>query len=1126
LKLTSGMPASAVVATLKSHILAAYEIEIAFVDGALLSGSRGEVSPEEGLLYVDKKLERSPEDALEVIAHECGHLVLHHRFFGPSSSDLIRGSVFLDQGAAALSRYSPRSQEEAEASAFASELIAPASDVFAIWRQDASITVEQLAQTFSCTPYLVQIQLAEGLYHHVIGEERPVKTAQHPPTSEQEDAAAATGRPVLVDAGPGTGKTKTLIRRVEHLIGDKHVPPEQILILTFSNEAAAELRERLESSLGETSAKLLASTFHGFGVLLLHAVGDRVGLDVDYSIMDETAQIEAVSEILGRVNCDAILNLRNLSESAAAIAAKISYLKDRLLGPEDLRRALEAWRLVSAEAEVVSRCEALLRVFVLYEEANRQQNRVDFADLIVLPYRLLCDHADIRERLRHDFKWVLVDEYQDVSRATALLLQQVTGPDTPPWVVGDARQAIYRFRGAEPGNVTRFADDFPNAVTFRLRDNYRSASEIVETINHLAGLLENPDGNPLTSDYWRARREIQAVGTSVRRASANSDLAEREGVEAVVEKWVASGVPEEDIAVLARRNIDVRNIAVAINRRGIRATTTGILTAEGAAGDLAAVISAVDQPLAIARVAYALNPHASPNVLNGAVGVLISTDTNNVSSTAVESAAAEIIAETGGVRNWLSSILHSADGWTVITGFLFFKTPYLRRFLSQADAGMEAAVDLDEVLSTLALAAGYRFTHRHESPRRSRLGFAERLRQVLTSPAPGLLPPRKQKCAVRVMTCHAAKGLEFPCVVVAGQSVPQFPAKQEWLPPALRPEEDADLLQADALLFVGVSRAERAVVVSHARSASGSERKPRLLPKLLQAWLQRVPLPIEQWEVPTPADIQISVPRVWGGNAPEAVTMYALGAETCRLRTYVQDHLGIRFYTRDRPLYPEFIRCVYATLSRVVSRQLETGQRVTQAEVQQISNEMWPPDAFSDHPHIAIYRPRVGRWAEQFAEALAQFDVNEVVGESVVWTTHAGTSAELRLQVVTRFRQASGEQVVVALKTKGADPSGRVLWSKLDDYRRLPFVLLQERDGDVRPMVFFAEDGQLQQFLWRKNAPSDAIARETERATSCFRNVVEGEFDARVDDWTCDRCSARIVCPWRIGAAGPADNLE
>ena len=1115
------MEASVIFAIIKAHIWADHEIEIAFVGDAFLSNSRGEVSRDEGLIYVDKRLENSPEEALEVVAHELGHLVLHHRFFGPSSADLIRGSVFLDQGAPALSRYSPRSQEEAEASAFAAELIAPASDVFALWQQNVSVVVEELAQSFGCTKYLAQIQLAEGLYHHVVSAERPSKPNQDVTTREQEDAATSTGQPVLVDAGPGTGKTKTLVRRVEHLIRDKQVPPEHILVLTFSNEAAAELRERLESSLGEeTSSRILASTFHGFGVQLLHAIGDRVGLDVEYSIMDEAAQEEALTELLGLVDCDAILDLRNLSGSAAEITGMISYLKDRLIGPEDLRKAIAEWTPESDDADVVSRCKALLDIFSLYEDTNRARNRVDFADLVLLPYRLLRDNDDLRERLRREFQWVLVDEYQDVSRATALFLQQVTGPDTPPWVVGDARQAIYRFRGAEPANVTRFADDFPGAVTFRLRDNYRSAPEIVEATNQLAALLENPAANLLTSPHWISRRDIRALGIPVRRTSANCDEAEREGVVAIVQEWLASGVPEEDIAVLARRNVDVRNVAVALNRRGIRAVTTGILTPEGAAGDLAAVISTVDQPLAIARVAYALNRQCPVDILNTAVADLLANEAS-VPCTIGRAAAAAIVADTAKLRDQLIGVRHSSDAWTTLTRFLFFETAYLRRLLQPADASAETAVDVDEVLSTIALAAGYRFSHRHESPRRSRLGFAERFRRILTSPAPGVLPPRKQQGAVRVMTCHAAKGLEFPCVVVAGQSVPQFPPKKEWLPPALRPEIDADLLQADALLFVGVSRAERAVVVSHARSASGNDRKPRRLPNLLESWLQRVPLPVERWEKP-PFDIgNISVGRIWGGVPPEGVNMFALGAETCRLRVYVEEHLQIKFYARDRPLYPEFVRRVKTMLGNVVRRHLETGLPVTPAEVDQISDEVWPSDFLSDHAHISIYRPRARRWAQRFAEAFgrSQFAATALVEDSLVWTADSGASAELRLQLVTRFRDESGAQVLIALQTKGADASGRVLWSKLDDYKRLPFVLLQERDGDVRPIVFYGEDGELQPFRWHHRTAAAAIASETDKAKTYFQNIVDGEFDAHIDDWTCDRCSARIVCPWRMGAA-------
>ena len=239
--------------TLQTLLSERHEIELVPVNAdALLQGGRAEIVPAEGSLYYDRRLEHRPQELFEVIAHEYGHLILHHDSFVAAKEDLIRGSVFVDSGASRLSRYSPRSEQESQASAFAAELICPAGEIFGRWQTEPHMTLKSIAAEYYTTESLIRLQLAEGFYMQVTGQSvgNRVQESELKVTPEQERAATFSGAPALVDAGPGTGKTKTLVRRVVHLIQDKHVPPENILVLTFSNEAAAELVERIERVLG------------------------------------------------------------------------------------------------------------------------------------------------------------------------------------------------------------------------------------------------------------------------------------------------------------------------------------------------------------------------------------------------------------------------------------------------------------------------------------------------------------------------------------------------------------------------------------------------------------------------------------------------------------------------------------------------------------------------------------------------------------------------------------------------------------------------------------------------------------------------------------------------------------
>lgn len=1114
---------------LKEALEKEHDLELVPVDREeFLQGSRGELVLAEGCIYFDRGLDNDPEELLEVLAHEYCHVILHHELFKSGSHDLIRGSAFLNNGAASLSRYSPRSLQEAEASAFAAEFICPSADCFARWRIEFGISAEKLAIEFGATLGLVRLQLAEGLYEFVTEGTHTVGDApsEFAPTEEQERAALAGGVPVLIDAGPGTGKTKTLVRRVEHLVREKGIDPGKILVLTFSNEAASELRERLEASVGvEAASSMVISTFHGFGVVLLNVLGHHVGLEVDYSILDEICQQELISEIVGRVDCESLINIKDIDETGEKIAQSINFLKDRLINPDALRSAIDAWEPTEDERENREKSKALQKIFELYEKEKAIRQQVDFADLIQVPQELLRVHSDVVAKLRDDFPWVLVDEYQDVSRATALLLQQICGDANPPWVVGDARQAIYRFRGAAPENVLMFERDFPGAKKFQLTENYRSSPEIIAVINQMAAWLERSEDGVPAPERWRAGRRIPSHGSQpVVLAIANNDLAERRGVAETATRWLSEGIAPEQIAVLARRNVDVRNIAIELKKNGIRAVTSGLLTAEGAGGDLSAVLTVVDHQPALSRMIYALyGSNNSAENLNLVIKYLLQA---NVEETELPeftaSAPVAILArEAWQIYKGLRSFEHSGDGWTVFCEFLFFLTPYTRNLLGST-ANVESSVRLEELLSALALAAGFRFTHSGLQPRSSRLGLAERLRDLVTRSSPGLVPPRNQSGAVRVMTCHASKGLEFPCVAVVGQSLAEIRGSRSFLPPSLRTDPNEDLLQAESLLFVGLSRAERAAVISSSASASGRPRsRPRRIPNLLEKLTASALIPVVNWSAEIRGEEEFRVERIWGGNSPNDFSTYSLGKDTCRVRTYIEDQLGGRFRGRERALYPEFIQVVRRTLRRIVERAIESQKNVSEEDAIHMAEEEWPSGRHRNHAHVLIYRPRTLRWARGFAAAFnpTKFAGAEIETESFECPDAQGNLLTVKLQLIAQFRDGAGGRYAVALQVQGAGgPADSVNWSDLNDYERLPFVLLQERHGKVEPLVFFGEEGQISSFQWSRRNPEQAVMDQAKNARETLGLLRAGEFRGKLSDWTCDRCPCRTVCPGWLGA--------
>src|SRR5262252_5804066 len=465
-----------------------HQIELIPANSDFLQNGHALLKPAEGCLYYDRKYDDDQAARLKVILHELGHLELHGRLKKLCSEpDPVYGSVYAASGAGRLTRYNPRAQEEAEANAFATEFLCPQDEAFFLWQSGPDSSF--IAERFGVSIHAVHAQLAEALFRLMGGDVGSGKKRFTGFECDDSQTAAATftGAPALVCAGPGTGKTATLVRRIEYLLDECGAEPESLLILTFSNEAAQELEERVADRFGEqTAARIRISTFHGFGVNFLHHHGQLAGIDA--LILDEAGQGELVNSILGRADCYKLLKLKRPSETVKLIVEHINYLKNRLLTPESLEAALDQWELAEDTRDKQAARE-FLRIFRLYEDEKGARQRVDFADLIALPIRILESEKELVDRYRKKYGFVLVDEYQDVSRSVATLLRHLCGPQNPPWVVGDARQAIYRFLGAAAENVEDFKKDFPGGEVFELNVNYRSCREIVIVANQLASLM-------------------------------------------------------------------------------------------------------------------------------------------------------------------------------------------------------------------------------------------------------------------------------------------------------------------------------------------------------------------------------------------------------------------------------------------------------------------------------------------------------------------------------------------------------------------------------------------------------------------------------------------------------------
>ncbi len=363
--------------------------------------------------------------------------------------------------------------------------------------------------------------------------------------AEQELAVRTTDGPVLIVAGPGSGKTRVLATRIAYLIQERGIAPWNILALTFTNKAAREMRERVERLVGERASWITMGTFHSFASRVLRMYGEEIGISPRFVIYDDADQMGVVKTAMQQ------LDINSKQFAPRSILSNISGAKSRNITPQTYAESVESyWE------------EIVARVYPLYQDTLNRRNALDFDDLLLYTLKLLQTAPYAQEKLRERHQYVLVDEYQDTNHIQYLIVNELSREHRNICVVGDPDQSIYGWRAADIRNILTFKDDFPEAAEIHLEENYRSTPEILEAAD--AVIRQN------SQRIERKLRTSRAPGEKIVIRECSDETVEAHFIIQEINRLKAQhGYNNNDFAVLYRTNAQSRSLEEAFIYGGI-----------------------------------------------------------------------------------------------------------------------------------------------------------------------------------------------------------------------------------------------------------------------------------------------------------------------------------------------------------------------------------------------------------------------------------------------------------------------------------------------------------------------------------------------------------------------------
>lgn len=624
-----------------------------------------------------------------------------------------------------------------------------------------------------------------------IGEQERSMSIYDTLNEPQREAVLHTDGPLLILAGAGSGKTRVLTHRIAYLIDERGVNPWNILAITFTNKAAEEMRQRVDSLVNFGAESIWVSTFHSACVRILRRFIDRLGYDNRFTIYDTDDQKTLMKEVCRKVDIDTkVYKERNLLSA-------VSSAKNEMILPDEFE--------LNAGGDFGQL--KIAKVYREYEAQLKANNALDFDDLLVKTVQLLETQPDVLEYYQERFRYIMVDEYQDTNTVQFRLVRLLAGKYRNLCVVGDDDQSIYKFRGANIRNILDFEHEFPDAHVVRLEQNYRSTGNILNAAN---GVIRN-NRNRKEKTLWTDNGE----GEKIQLRQFDTAFDEAEYIAEDIKKEVQEGASYNDSAVLYRTNAQSRLFEEKFIAMNIPYKIVGGINfyARREIKDLLAYLKTVDNgqdDLAVRRII---------NVPKRGIGL---TTINRIQESADERGigfyeallAPELIPGVGRSASKLDSfaaLIEYFKGQTEkesITDLLreiIEKTGYVESL--EAEDKVEAESRIENIDELVNKAAAYEEDCQDRGEEASLSGFLEEV--ALVADIDSL---DEDQDYVVLMTLHSAKGLEFPHVYLAGMEDGLFPSYM-----TITSDDNEDLEEERRLCYVGITRAEEKLILTCAR---------------------------------------------------------------------------------------------------------------------------------------------------------------------------------------------------------------------------------------------------------------------------------------------------------------------